>query len=62
MYHMYPNYSDQPEERGLGGLGHYDYPVYETEQPKQETDVPVVPSPQAERALGYVSINGMTVE
>jgi hypothetical protein len=64
MYNMYPDYSEAPKERGEGGLGHYDYPVYEnTNQTTVEASrEPVAPTPQAERAVGYISVSEMVME
>lgn len=55
MYSMYPNYSEAPKERGEGGLGHYDYPVYEsssTSAPEatQTPEAPATPRTGTERA------------
>jgi hypothetical protein len=55
MYNMYPDYSEAPKERGEGGLGHYDYPVYarrRTTAPEaaQAAEAPAAPRPPAEHA------------
>lgn len=68
MYNMYPNYSELLSERGTGGLGHYDYPIYDKPKPAEpateaaEVQRPAVPTPEAERAVGYISVNEMVTD
>lgn len=47
------DYSVMNGEPMSGGLGHYDYPVYER---------PARPTPQAERAAGYICTSEMVTE
>lgn len=64
MYDMYPNYAETMTERGAGGLGHYDYPVYErpvesSPDAVQSPEESAAPNPRVSRGAGYVSVNEM---